>query len=262
MIHTAPDGVALHAEVSGAGAPPLVLVHGWCSHLRHWDALVAHVSTRHRILAVDRRGHGASDAPDPADGDYSAARHAEDLAGVLEAVDMDGAVVVAHAGGGPGALALAAARPDLVDALVLLDTIVSPASRIGDPDDPAGAALGGMIDAILADDGEAAFRTIYASFFGPHAGPVAAAAVDDATRVPRPIAAAELASLAVDTVALARSVEVPVCWISVGATDDAALTATFADVQLGRVVGSGHFPHLEVPDQVAAMIERFVATLP
>jgi pimeloyl-ACP methyl ester carboxylesterase len=35
----------------------------------------------------------------------------------------------------------------------------------------------------------------------------------------------------------------------------------FRNVQFGQMVGSGHFPHIEVPDQTNAMIERFVSTL-
>ena len=40
------------------------------------------------------------------------------------------------------------------------------------------------------------------------------------------------------------------------------MRSVFRDVQFGRVVGSGHFPHLEVPDQLNAMIDRFLVTLP
>jgi pimeloyl-ACP methyl ester carboxylesterase len=261
VIHTVVDGVHLHAEVEGIGDPPLVLVHGWCSNLRHWDAVTAHLAARHRVLTVDRRGHGASDAPDPSEVEYSATRHAADLDEVMAAVGMDGAVVVGHAGGVPGVLALAVAHPRRVRALVLVDAIVSPASRIGDPADPAGAALGAMIDRILGDGGDPAFREIYATFFGPDAGAVADDAVADAARVPRSVAVAELRSLAVDTVGLARAVDVPVLWLTAAAADEDALTSVFRAVQFGRVVGSGHFPHLEVPAQVNAMIDRFVETL-
>jgi len=265
VIHTTDDGVRIHYEVQGDGEPALVLVHGWCSNLRHWDAQVAHFAPRHRVLAVDRRGHGESDVPAVASGGYTASRHGADLAEVMDATGTTGAVVVGHAGGAPGVLALAADRPDLVRGLVLVDTIVSPQSTLGDPDDPAGAALGAMVDRIVGADGEdgaAAFATMYAAMFSPHAGPVATEAVTSASRVPAAVAAEELRSLAIDTVALARAGRAPVLWLTVAGADEARLRTVFADVQFGQVVGSGHFPHLEVPDQVNAMLDRFVSTLP
>lgn len=262
MFHTVTDGTRIHYEATGTGDPPLVLVHGWCSNLRHWDALVEHFAPRHRVLTVDRRGHGGSDVPPAASGGYTAARHGADLAEVMDATGTTGAVVVGHAGGAPGVLALAADRPDLVRALVLVDTIISPESTAGDPDDPAGTALGAMIDQILGDDGAAAFTAMYSAMFSTHAGPVATEAVASASRVPPAVAAEELRSLAIDTVGLARAARAPVLWLTVAGADEVWLRTVFADVQFGQVVGSGHFPHLEVPDQVHAMLERFVGTLP
>ena len=50
----------IHHVVTGAGDPPIVFVHGFaCAH-EDWDAQVAHLSPRHRTVAVDLRGHGAS----------------------------------------------------------------------------------------------------------------------------------------------------------------------------------------------------------
>jgi pimeloyl-ACP methyl ester carboxylesterase len=79
---------------------------------------------------------------------------------------------------------------------------------------------------------------------------------------PLHVAAADLASLAIDTEGLAARLRQPVLWIGADALDEQHLRCVFRDVQFGRVVGSGHFPQLEVPNQVNAMIERFVATLP
>ena len=78
-------------------------------------------------------------------------------------------------------------------------------------------------------------------------------------KVPLDIARAELASLAISTQAIARSLTQPVLWISVEQADEARLAKIFRNVQFGRVVGSGHFPQIEVPDQVNAMIDRFLA---
>ncbi|MDH4147953.1 MAG: alpha/beta hydrolase, partial [Acidimicrobiia bacterium] len=113
------DGADLFHRIEGEGSPAVAFVHGWCSHLGHWDAQARHLAPRHRVLRWDRRGMGASAGAPPADGPL---RHAADLAAVLDAGDVDEAVVVGHAGGGPTAVAFAATRPERTRALVMVDT--------------------------------------------------------------------------------------------------------------------------------------------
>ena len=250
------DGVRIHYRMVGAGEPPLVFVHGWCSNLIHWDAQVRYFAKRHRVLAVDRRGHGRSDVPDRG---YTAAQHAADLEHVLGEVGIEGAVIVGHAGGGPATLAFARAWPELARAIVLVDTFVGPRASLGRDVNGSRSGLGVMIDQLDAEHGAVAFEAMYRGFFSRHAGVAADRAVDDAMKVPLDIARAELASLAISTQAIARSLTQPVLWISVAQADEARLAKVFRNAQFGRVVGSGHFPQIEVPDQVNAMIDRFLA---
>jgi pimeloyl-ACP methyl ester carboxylesterase len=255
---TTRDGTAIHYEMSGIGDPPLIWVHGWCSKLEHWEAQTRHFGAHHRVLAIDRRGHGQSDTPE---GGYSAVQHTADLAEVSEAEGIRAAVVVGHAGGGPTVLELARSAPDLVAAVVLVDTIVSGATRIADPDDPGGRRLAGFIDGISGPDGDEYFRDMYRGFFSSDAGAIADEAVSSAATVPRRIAVAELEALAIDTRAIAAEISQPVLWLSAEPANTRSLEEVFEDVRFGVVVGSGHFPQLEVPDQVNAMIDRFVSTL-
>lgn len=256
-VHTG-DGTEIHYEISGGGDLALVFVHGWCSNLRHWDAQVAHFSERYRTVAVDRRGHGRSEVA--TDG-YDAPTHAADVAAVMEVGTISEAVVVGHAGGGPATLALAGSRPELVRAIVLVDAIISPASTVGDPDDRAGSALGAMIDRLRQSDGEAALAEIYRGFFTDRAGAAGEQAVADACRTPLTVAAEELRSLAVDTVALARQVAQPVLWLSAAPADQDRLRGLFHEVHFAEVADAGHFPHIEAPAAVDAAIEDFLGSV-
>lgn len=252
---TTSDGTRIHYETRGTGRPALLFVHGWCSNLGHWRAQTRHFAKRHRVLALDRRGHGRSDVP--AQG-YTAKQHAADLDELARRERLRSAIVVGHAGGGPTVLELARSYPERVQAVVLIDTMIGPRARLGDPTDPAGVALGAMIDLLEGEHGDARFAEIYSGFFGPHAGNIGREALAEALATPLAVAAAELRSLAISTQAIARQLEQKVLWISVAAADQAAIGKVFRDVQFGQTVGSGHFPHLEVPDQINAMIERFV----
>jgi pimeloyl-ACP methyl ester carboxylesterase len=252
------DGTRIFYEASGKGSPAFLFIHGWCSNLTHWDAQLRFLGKRHRVLAIDRRGHGRSGVP--ADG-YTARQHASDIAEVAAREEIQPAIVVGHAGGAPATLELARSFPQLVRAVVLVDAIVGPEARIGDPADLSGSALGAIIERLEGEHGAAELREMYAGFFSEHAGEAGRQALTEALATPLPVAAAELRSLAIDTQAIARQLKQPVLWLTAAGADETTLSGVFRSVQFGRVVGSGHFPQLEVPDQTNAMLERFAATL-
>ncbi len=111
----------LHVHRYGPTRPPQILaVHGLTGHGRRWQTLATRHLPEFAIAAPDLIGHGRSSWAAPWNIDANAGA----LAGLLDA-DADGpVVVVGHSFGGAVALNLAAARPDLVAALVLLDPAV------------------------------------------------------------------------------------------------------------------------------------------
>jgi lipase len=111
----------LHVHRYGPTRPPQILaVHGLTGHGRRWQTLATRHLPEFSIVAPDLIGHGRSSWAAP----WSIDANACALGGLLDA-DADGpVVVVGHSFGGAVALNLAAARPDLVAALVLLDPAV------------------------------------------------------------------------------------------------------------------------------------------
>jgi len=246
------DGTTLHYVTGGQGEPAIVFVHGWCSNATHFEAQLTAFSTTHRVLAIDRRGHGASEAPEYG---YNAQQHANDLAAVFDHEQIVSAVIVGHAGGCPSVLQFATDAPERCEALVLLDTRISPKAdlRGSESDSP----LAQMVSSIAED---ATFEKIYRGFISDRHPELADSVVADALRVPRRVAQEDLSSIAVDTVSLARSVDCPVLWLSAEAADEALLGSILRDVQFQVVSESGHFVQLEVPDQVNAAIVSFLNT--
>jgi lipase len=112
------DGGRLHGgEWNPSGATTVVAVHGITANHRNF-ALLAEALPRHRLLAPDLRGRGASRAlPGP----WGIDRHAEDVAGLITATAQGPVVVVGHSMGGFVAAALVRRFPDLVSCLVLVD---------------------------------------------------------------------------------------------------------------------------------------------
>jgi 3-oxoadipate enol-lactonase len=112
---TTGDGASLRVLSSGDG-PPIVLVHGLLVSLEVfapvWDGLVA---AGHRVIGVDLRGHGGSTVGDEGHG---LERSGDDLATVLDELDLRDAVIVGHSMGGMAALSLAVRHPDVMTARV------------------------------------------------------------------------------------------------------------------------------------------------
>jgi len=98
--------------------PAILLLHGIGNYGRVWDLVAERVAGRSRLIAPDARGHGDSVTP-PAG--YAAEDFVTDAIAVLDATAVARAVVAGHSMGGAHAMVLAAAHPDRVQALALVD---------------------------------------------------------------------------------------------------------------------------------------------
>ncbi|MFA7248106.1 MAG: alpha/beta hydrolase [Dehalococcoidia bacterium] len=126
-------GVTLVAfEWSGEGAP-IVLVHGTGFHARVWDQVARRLPGR-RVIAVDLRGHGRSSKPEPP---YTWSRLGEDVAGLIEGLDLHEVIGVGHSMGGHTMADAATHCPERIASLVLIDpTILDSPTRADRPDRP------------------------------------------------------------------------------------------------------------------------------
>jgi pimeloyl-ACP methyl ester carboxylesterase len=90
-----PDGGVLRGVEAGSG-PPLVLLHGITLRADVWHRQWA-LADEARVIAVDLRGHGGSEAGHAGS---TIEANARDLAFLLEALDLEGAVLAGHSMGG------------------------------------------------------------------------------------------------------------------------------------------------------------------
>ena len=116
--HALDDGRSISSLVWGTRPAEVVLIHGGAQNAHTWDTVA--LALGRPLIAPDLPGHGHSDSPAPGVGTAPAA-NAADLAPVIAALAPDAAVVVGMSLGGLTAIALAAARPELVRRLVLVD---------------------------------------------------------------------------------------------------------------------------------------------
>jgi pimeloyl-ACP methyl ester carboxylesterase len=248
------DGVALGYEEAGRGEPPILFVHGVACHRGFWAPQLAYFAQAHRVVAVDLRGHGESDAPEQP---YTMRAFAEDVAWICSELGLGHPVVAGHSLGGLIGVELATAHPECASAVALIDSVLLPAANRPEVGHELVASLRGPAPA-------AALRAYFEAFFSPHDDPGRKAWIlDQAVRTPPHVCSSVWQeSIGWDDAAALRRCAVPLLYLDAG-TPNADL-ARALELQpamvIGKTVGSGHFSPLEVPDQVNAMLARFIAT--
>jgi pimeloyl-ACP methyl ester carboxylesterase len=143
------NGIDIYYELWGEG-PPLVMAHGFCGCTDEWRVLTLPLAKKHRLLLYDVRGHGRSSAPeDPAL--YSMPIFAADQAALMRALGIGRAHVGGGSMGGMIAGQFAVDYPQMVSALLLLDTTCGNGSDPG----PAGQFERFLVEAFVQMEGVA-----------------------------------------------------------------------------------------------------------
>ena len=246
-------GVRLAYDAAGAGDPPMIFVHGWCCDRSYFAPQVARFSASNAVVTVDLRGHGESSAPDPGPGAYDIAVLADDVLAVAAAAALQRPVLVGHSLGALIGL-VCAARPGAIRALVMVDP--APITN-----EPAKAFFRESVDVVRGDE-DRSWRTAFVKgMFLPTDVARRPAIIAGFLAVAPGIAADLLRAMGeFDGASVLGGATAPV--LSIGS----AVPANSADdlrracpaITIGQTVGAGHFIQLEVPDQVNAMIERFL----
>ncbi len=254
------DGIELHCSDQGQGEPVLLFIHGNSCDGTFFAPQIDRFSSRHRCLAPDLRGHGRSGAPQ--DASYSFHALTDDLAWLCKKLHAPRVTAVGHSLGGALAVRLAASRPDLVTAAVALDSTLLPPPGLDLWLDP----LLRKLRAAENDTDAASLRDFFEPLFAPEDDQDRRQAIlERVLRTPRHVVLALLELFRdQDCESAARAVRCPFLYVAAHRrrTDQAALRRLIPQAHFAQTALSGHFQTLEVPDQINAMLERFLARLP
>ncbi|MBF6173975.1 alpha/beta fold hydrolase [Nocardia blacklockiae] len=114
------NGIDIHVAVAGEG-PSVLLLHGFPHTWQLWRGVIGTLARSHRVIAPDLRGLGGTERPD---GGYDAGTLATDAAALLAALGERRAAVVAIDLATPAAFLLALRRPDLVERLIVMESLL------------------------------------------------------------------------------------------------------------------------------------------
>lgn len=258
------NGVRLEVRERGTG-DPLVLVHGsWDDH-QVWAFVEEDLAQSFRVVSYDRRGHtGSEDGSGPG----SRREDEDDLAALIEVLELPPAHVAANSFGTSIALGLAARRPDLVRSLCGHEPPLIALAA----DDPMMAQVGEGVGAVLAliDSGqheEAARLFVEDVAVGPGAWEMMtseerasmianAGTFADEQRDPEwsAVDLEALASFAVP-VMLTQGDQGPPFFAAI----IAQLAAAIEPAEVRTLPGAGHVPHVTHPGEWVAVVREFAA---
>lgn len=255
-------GRRLHYALSGPqDGPALVLVNSLGTDFRLWDAFQPQLAPGWRILRWDFAGHGLSE---PMDGPCTIARHADDLAALMDAAGIDRAVVFGVSVGGQIGQQIAATRPGRVRALIAADT----AAKIGDAASWAAriaavreTGMPGMADAILERWFSVAWRAAHPAELALWRMMLSRQSAEGYIATCEALRDADLtaqsATIACPTLVIAG--------LEDGSTPPdlvRGLARLIPGARLAEIPGAGHLPMADAPDAVAAAVNPFLAALP
>jgi pimeloyl-ACP methyl ester carboxylesterase len=248
------DGVALAYNDAGTGNPPIVLVHCWVCDHTFFAPQFEHFRRMQRVITVDLRGHGESDKPQQA---YTVAGFAEDIVWLCRQLGVEKPVIIGHSMGGNVALDLAVSYPAFAAAIVMIDSCIVPRPGLVENLKEAAEALRGpeyretsrqIIDSVCLPTDDEQRKNRIKNIISSAPQHVMSSAFDQHI-------------LLWDGADAAARCKVPALYIGAAEplSDANRFRALCPQLMVGQTVGAGHFNNQEVPDQVNAMIERFLA---
>jgi pimeloyl-ACP methyl ester carboxylesterase len=258
----------MHYELSGDGSPSVVLVHGFACDHTDWTAQVQALSERHRVVTCDLRGHGCTPGKPQ---DCSIETYGADVAELVMSLRLAPAVLVGHSMGCRVVLEAARKRPGAVAGLVLIDGSLT---GNGAPE----AAEQGMREQIAAKGFRAFSEDFFRDMF-PVPFDRSHEIIERACKLPVETGLALFPRIsrwdAQYMNAALAAVQVPLMVIQstyMGARlrreslqagqsspwlDRVRKYAPNAHVEI--IFGAGHFVHMEMAEQVNALLQNFLA---
>jgi len=251
-MKTLRDGVALAYEDSPGADGTILLVHGWGMDRSVLEPLSESFRSSHRVVSVDLRGFGESDAPKQP---YTIHGYADDLAFLMRELGLRRAIVIGHSMGGMIALDFAARYPGETAAAVILEGMVVAS-------DAALAGLRSMLEHVRRPDYRDFVAGLITQLTGPDFEPAERERVVAlCAACPQHVLISALEGiLAFDSVAAAAEVKCPLLYIGTNTTyaDLPRFKELCPELVTGQLVGCGHYSPLEVPEQLAPMVARFI----
>lgn len=262
MPYAAVNGQNLYYEDTGTGSPALVFSHGLLMDQTMFAAQIDALKQRYRCISWDERAHGRTASGETCE-PFSYYDSADDLAALLQHLGIERAILVGMSQGGYLSLRAALRHPEIVQAMVLIDSQAGPEDPAKMPgyavmiNDYASNGLSEQTAAILEHvilgdgwSGSAVWKEKWATW-QPHnllQSFHALGARDDIRD--------QLGRIGVPVLVIHGDSDV-----AIEPERATEMTDALPNARMALIVGGGHASNLTHPDQVNPLIEAFLAQL-
>lgn len=252
------NSINMHYTRTGGSKPPLLSLHGLIANGACWTDLARVLEGEYDVIMPDARGHGKSSVPEFG---YRYEDHANDVVGLIAALQLSSPILMGHSMGGMTATVVAGRNPKMLHGLILVDpSFLSPKVqrevRDSDVADQHRRFLQMSLQEVVADArtkhpersseliermAQARLQTSMAAF--------------DVLTPPNP-----------DYMQLVRSIAVPTLLvISENGVISSALAAELRSVnpnfQIEKILKAGHGIHYDQPERFAAVVQSFLRSI-
>ena len=120
------NGINVHYKTYGQGEPVFILMHGFGASLFSWHEVITPLAEYGTVIAYDRPAFGLTERPMEWDGEnpYSQESQIELVVGLMDALNVEQAILVGNSAGGTLAMLTALKYPERVQSLILADPAV------------------------------------------------------------------------------------------------------------------------------------------
>lgn len=112
------NGIQIYYTRTGGSKPPIILLHGLIANGACWTTQAHALEEEYDVIMPDARGHGKSSVPEYG---YRYEDHANDVVGLVKALELNAPILLGHSMGGMTAAVVASHNPKLLRGLILAD---------------------------------------------------------------------------------------------------------------------------------------------
>lgn len=252
------NNIRIHYTRTGGNKPPVILLHGLMTNGLCWTGLARALEHEYDVIMPDARGHGLSGVPDHG---YRYDDLASDVAGLIDVLGLPAPVLVGHSMGGMTAAVVAGRKPNLLRGVILADpTFLSPQVqrevRDSDVADQHRKVLALSLEELIADARRRhPHRSTETLELFARARLQTSMAAFDVLTPPNP-----------DYKQLVSRIDIPALLLFgdrgvVSATVAEALQRVNPGLQVAQLENAGHSLHMDQPEQFAATVKTFLASM-
>ncbi|GET23770.1 alpha/beta fold hydrolase [Prolixibacter sp. NT017] len=252
------NGIHIHYTRTGGKKPSLILLHGLMTNGLCWTNLARAFENDYDVIMPDARGHGESSTPDFG---YRYEDHANDVVGLIKALNLSPPVLLGHSMGGMTATVVASQDPKLLRGLILADpTFLSPKVqrevRDSDVADRHRQVLNMPLEEVIAEArGRHPNRTSETLELFARARLQTSMAAFDVLAPPNP-----------DYTQLVKAIDVPSLLVFgdrgvVSPVVAEELQGQNSKIQIEQIYKAGHTLHMDQPERFVSVVKSFLRSM-